>query len=63
MILIDQEAREITLKGGIGTTRTFAVEPEVDQLGNIHAGDQWDKPEILLCRKRINMWLLISDGA
>jgi len=30
---------KITLNGGIVTTRTFAVEPEVDQFGTIAAVD------------------------
>ena len=40
VIAIDQDAREITLKDGMGNIITFAVDRKVDQLGAIAVGDR-----------------------
>ena len=40
VVSVDQAAREITLKDGLGNTITFAVDPKVEQLDAIAVGDR-----------------------
>jgi len=40
VVSVDQAAREITLKDGLGSTITFAVDPKVENLDAIAVGDR-----------------------